>query len=148
MQNVTCYTTGARPANADFAFSGNWYNPTTSGQGVTIEINPQSGVAFLTWFTYAPSGMAAGAAGQRWYTAISPYSEGARTLPMTIYETTGGLFDEPTTPPPRNTAVGTATLTFQSCSAATLAYSFTGGSSAGATGVMALSRAVPGVCAM
>ena len=34
----------------------------------------------------------------------------------------------------RTVAVGTATLTFQSCSAATLAYTFTGGSSAGAAG--------------
>ena len=67
---------------------------------------------------------------------------------MTIYETTGGLFDEPTTPPARNTAVGTATLTFQTCNAATLAYSFTGGSSAGATGIDGAGKAVPQGCPM
>ncbi len=29
-QNVTCSATSARPVNADFAFSGNWYDPATS----------------------------------------------------------------------------------------------------------------------
>ena len=48
---------------------------------------------------------------------------------MTLYETTGGLFDAPT-PVPATVAVGTATLTFLSCTAATLDYTFTGGSSA------------------
>jgi hypothetical protein len=69
---------------------------------------------------------------------------------MTLYETTGGLFDAPTTPPPHNTAVGMATLAFQSCTAATLAFSFTGGSSAGASGTIALTRVgpVPPGCAM
>ncbi len=90
-QNVTCSTTSARSVNADFAFSGNWYDPATSGQGITVEINPLSPSAFFAWYTYAPSGAAAGAAGQRWYTGQSTYTAGARTLAMTLYETTGGL---------------------------------------------------------
>ena len=115
-QNVTCSTTSARSVNADFALSGNWYDPATSGQGITVEINPLSPSAFFAWYTYAPGGAAAGAAGQRWYTGQSTYTAGARTLAMTLYETTGGLFDAPTTPPPNTVAVGTATLAFQSCS--------------------------------
>jgi hypothetical protein len=140
-QNVVCSNKAwERPAaNADFALSGNWYDPATSGQGVTVEINPTSGAAFLAWYTYAPGGAGAGAAGQRWYTAQSPYIAGARTVPMTIYETTGGLFDA-STPQPRTRAIGSATLAFQSCTEATLTYAFTGGSSAGAAGVIALRR--------
>ena len=68
-QNVTCSITTARPTNADFALSGNWYDPTTSGQGLTVEVNPVSGAFFAAWYTYAPNGAGAGAAGQRWYTA-------------------------------------------------------------------------------
>ena len=62
---------------------------------------------------------------------------------MTLYETTGGLFDAPTVPLPHSVAVGSATLAFQSCSAATLTFTFTGGSSAGATGTIALTRVGP-----
>ena len=46
-QSVTCSTTSARSVNADFAFSGNWYDPATSGQGITVEINPLSPIAFF-----------------------------------------------------------------------------------------------------
>ena len=82
--------TGARPTNADFALSGNWYDRATDGQGITLEINPLSPVAFFAWYTYAPAGATAGAAGQRWYTGQSGYTAGARMLAMTLYETTGG----------------------------------------------------------
>jgi hypothetical protein len=141
-KNVTCVASGARPVNADFAFSGNWYDPATSGQGFTLEINPLSPVAFFAWYTYAPGGAAAGAAGQRWYTGQSGYVAGTRKLAMTLNQTTGGLFDAPT-PTPATVAVGTATLTFQSCTAATLDYTFTGGSSAGASGRITLTKIGP-----
>jgi hypothetical protein len=142
-QSVTCSTTSTRSVNADFAFSGNWYDPATSGQGITVEINPLSPIAFFAWYTYVSGGTPTDASGQRWYTGQATYNAGARTVAMTLYETTGGLFDAPTTPAPHNTAVGTATLAFQSCSAATLAFSFTGGSSAGASGSIALVRPGP-----
>ena len=58
-KNVTCVASGARPVNADFGLSGNWYDPPTSGQGLTVEINPRSPVAFFAWYTYAPGGAAA-----------------------------------------------------------------------------------------
>src|SRR4029453_19222142 len=60
--NETCSTTSARPTNADFALSGNWYVPTLSGQGFTLEVNPTSGLLFFAWYTYAPGGASAGAA--------------------------------------------------------------------------------------
>jgi hypothetical protein len=64
-------------------------------------------------------------------------------VPLQIYETTGGRFDAVTNPAPGTVAVGTGTLTFQSCSAAALAYTFTGGSSSGASGAINLSRIGP-----
>ena len=147
-QNVTCSTTSARPTNADFAFSGNWYNPATNGQGFTFEFNPANHSLFFAWYTYAPSGVGAGAAGQRWYTAISSaaVAAGARSIPVAIYETTGGVFDAPTAP--HSVQVGTGTIAFQTCTTGTLNFTFTGGSSSGASGTIPLTRigAVPQGC--
>jgi hypothetical protein len=143
-QNVTCSTTAARPTNADFALSGNWYGgAATSGQGFTVEINPNSSILFSAWYTYVPNGTAAGAAGQRWYTAQGAFTPGARSIPVTLYQTSGGVFDTPTPPGQSTVVVGTGTMAFQSCSAATFSYNFTGGSSSGSSGVINLSRVGP-----
>jgi hypothetical protein len=143
-QNVTCSIASPLPANADFALSGNWYGgAATSGQGFTAEVNPISGAFFSAWYTYMPSGSAAGAAGQRWYTAQGAFTPGMRSIPVTIYETAGGVFDTPTPQGQHTVAVGTGTMAFQSCSAATFNYSFTGGSSSGSSGVIGLSRVGP-----
>ena len=142
--NVTCSTSSARPVNPDFALSGNWYDPATSGQGLTIEVNPNSSTVFAAWYAYAPSGVGAGASGQRWYTAQpTTFAPGARSIPVTLYQTTGGQFDTPTAPGQRTVAVGSGTIAFQSCSAATFSYSFTGGSSSGSSGTIALKRVGP-----
>ncbi len=143
-QNVTCSMTTARPSNADFALSGNWYGgAATSGQGFTAEVNPNSGTFFSAWYTYAPMGADAGAAGQRWYTAQGAFMPGQRSIPVTIYETTGGIFDTPTPPGQQTVAVGTGTMAFQSCSAAMFSYNFTGGASIGLAGTINLSRVGP-----
>ena len=143
-QNVTCSTTSSRPTNADFALSGNWYAPATSGQGLTVEVNPISGTMFSAWYTYAPNGAGVGAAGQRWYTAQpTTFSPGSRSIAVQIFETTGGVFDAPTPPAQKTVPVGSATLAFQSCSAATFGYSFTGGSSNGVSGTIVLQRIGP-----
>jgi hypothetical protein len=140
-RNVTCVTSGTPATDADFALSGNWYDPATSGQGVTLEVNPVSGALFLAWYTYALNGANAGAAGQRWYTAQSAFVPGARSMPVTIYETTGGVFDS--TVVTSTVVVGTGTLAFHDCSEASLAFTFTGGSSAGRSGAIALGRVGP-----
>ena len=143
-QNVTCSTTTPHPANADFALSGNWYGgAVTSGQGFTAEVNPNSGAFFAAWYAYMPNSAAAGAAGQRWYTAQGNFTPGMRSIPVTIYDTTGGVFDTPTPPGQKTVAVGTGTMAFQSCSAATFSYNFTGGTSNGLSGAIALSRVGP-----
>jgi hypothetical protein len=142
-QNVTCSPTAPPPTNADFAYSGNWFTPSTSGQGFTIEVNPNSSAVFAAWYTYVPSGAAAGPEGQRWYTALGDFRPGERSIPVTISETAGGVFDTPTPPGQKTRTVGSGTLTFQSCSAATFAYNFTDGTSSGSSGSIALSRVGP-----
>ena len=99
-QNVTCAFVGFAqpyPTNSDFAQSGNWFEAATSGQGFTVELNPNSGL-FLAWYTYMPNGAGAGAVGQRWYVALEDgnFTSGMRSIPVTIYEATGGIFDTPT----------------------------------------------------
>ena len=143
-QNVTCSTTTPYPTNADFAFSGNWYGgAATSGQGFTAEVNPTSATFFAAWYTYEPMGAAAGAAGQRWYTAQGNFTPGLRSIPVTIYQTTGGVFNMPSPPAQKTVAVGSGTMTFESCTAATFSYNFTAGSSSGLSGVINLIRVGP-----
>ena len=144
LPNVTCSATTPHPTSADFALSGSWYaGAATSGQGIAAEVAPNAGALFLSWFTYMPNGASAGAAGQRWYTAQGAFTPGLRTIPVQIYETTGGIFDA-STPPGQNTvSVGTGTMAFQSCSAATFGYNFTGGSSVGQSGTITLGRVGP-----
>jgi protocatechuate 3,4-dioxygenase beta subunit len=143
--NVTCSATAARPTNADFALSGNWYDPGTSGQGFAIEVNPNAPILFFSWYTYAINGAALGAAGQRWFTAQAAFRTGLRSVTLTLYQTTGGIFDQGTYPAPYTQALvaGTALLTFASCTRATLTYNFTGGAMAGAAGTIALQRVGP-----
>jgi serine protease len=141
-QNVTCSTIMPFPTNTDFAHSGNWFDSATAGQGFTVDVNPDSGALFAAWYTYAPMGAAAGVAGQRWYTAQGTFTAGLRLIPVTLYETSGGIFNMPA-PPAQTVAVGTGTLAFQSCTAATFTYQFTGGSSSGLSGTVALSRVGP-----
>lgn len=142
-QNVTCSFATPYPTNPDFALSGNWFEPATSGQGFTVEVNPNSGAFFLAWYTYIPNGTAAGAVGQRWYVAQGPFTSGMRSVPVTIYEVTGGIFDTPTPPGQKTDQVGTGTMAFQSCSAATFSYNFTSGTSSGLSGMINLTRVGP-----
>ena len=140
MQNVSCSPLGEAHENADFILSGSWYDPATAGQGITVEVNPISGVLFFAWETYAPNGANAGPAGQRWYTGQGALAaDNPLSTDVQLYESIEGMFN--TLPPiPSTVAVGSATLTFQDCSDATLNYSFTGGSNSGASGTIKLGR--------
>jgi hypothetical protein len=140
-QNVTCSVTSEPPTNADFALSGIWYDAGTSGQGLTVEVNPVSGVLYFGWMTYAPNGAGAGPAGQRWYTGLGTFAAGSSSIPVQLYETTGGLFDDGTASP-ATVVVGSGVLTFGSCSNA-LIFNFTGGSSIGASGTISLVHIPP-----
>ena len=121
--NVTC-TVGTAPAtNADFALSGNWFDVSTAGQGFVFDVNPVSPAVFLTWYTYAPAGQMLGAAGQRWFVGLlKPYTVGSHSVTLPLFETTGGVFDQATLPAPASVQVGTATVTFASCTSAQVTF--------------------------
>jgi hypothetical protein len=140
--NVSCALAGSTGASGDFGLSGNWFDPAKSGQGFVVELNPAARVMFFAWYTYAVNGQALGAAGQRWYTGQANYAPGMHSLPLSLYETTGGLFNS-IAPPPMTAQVGTGTLNFTSCNAATLSFSFIAGSNAGQTGSIGLARVGP-----
>lgn len=95
----------------------------------------------MSWFTFDT--IAGGRERQRWYTAQGAFKPGLRTIPVQIYETTGGTFDAPPSAGQGTMAVGTGTMSFQSCSVATFSYNFTGGSSIGRTGTITLGRVGP-----
>ncbi len=146
--NVTCSDASERPWDFSFTFSGHWYDPAMPGQGITMELNRVSRMVFLGWQTYAPSGAGAGPAGQRWYTGQgvlpSPLFAGPSSvsIPLQLYETTGGLFDDAAAIP-TTVVVGTAGLTFVNCAQAKLRFNFTGGSSTGASGTITLRQIGP-----
>ena len=142
--NVTC-TVGTAPAtNADFALSGNWFDVSTAGQGFVFDVNPVSPAVFLTWYTYAPAGQVLGAAGQRWFVGLlKPYTVGSHSVTLPLFETTGGVFDQANVPAPASVQVGTATVTFASCTSAQVSFNFTSGSSAGRSGAISLVRVGP-----
>ena len=146
--NVLCAIAGSTVGPSDFGLSGNWFDPAKGGQGLVFEVNPVASIVFFAWYTYAIAGQAQGAAGQRWYTGQANYTPGARTIAVTLYETTGGVMNA-AMPAPNTIAVGTGTLAFASCTASQLTYAFTAGSNAGQSGRVDLVRvgAVPASCA-
>ena len=99
----------------------------TSGQGIEVEVFPNSssgtGSAFVSWFTYDT--VIGGADRQRWYTAQGPVVTGQPNAALTIYQNTGGNFNAP--PATNAQAVGTATMSFDTCSSGQLSYTFTDG---------------------
>ena len=143
LSNVECVDTGT-PTNpaSDFGLSGTWYDPATGGQGFIINVNPTDAQIFLGWYTYAADGESSGAAGQRWFSAQGPYSVGSRSMDLTVFASTQGTFDSGATTVVTD-PVGTATLTFTSCTSATLAYDFTADELSGQAGSIELTRLGP-----
>jgi hypothetical protein len=130
----------------DPGLSGLWYNPATAGQGFFFDVNPNTPKFFGAWYTYAPNGADTGGPGsQRWYTLqLDNFAPATRTFQdVAIFQTTGGSFDRPPTGSLVSPRVGTATVQFDSCTGATVTYSFSDGSSAGLAGTIALSRIGP-----
>lgn len=143
--NATCATSGDDgAAPSDYLLSGNWYNPATSGQGLIFDISPAIDNLFAAWYTFEPNGQQiGGGASQDWYTLqtnrFTPTTTSLAGIP--IVQTSGGVFDNQATA--STVQVGTANITFQSCTAMTLSYVFTSGNDAGQHGSMNLTRAGP-----
>ena len=129
--------------DGDFAISaaltGAWFDPATAGQGFMLDVIPSTQQIALAWFTYsaqpATGNAAVGVDGHEWLTAQGPYAQNTAELTVTL--TTGGIFDDPN--PVSNESAGSITLTFQSCSEATLAFTLDDGR----TGSISLERLTP-----
>jgi len=136
--NTTPGGANAAPSNA--LLSGAWYDAQTGGQGMVIDISAAQGALFAGWYTYAPDGSQADPReGQRWYTLQTMFAPGATSFnDVTIYESTGGAFEGPADI--HTVPVGRASLSFQSCTAMTIDYTFTAGENAGRTATRHLVR--------
>lgn len=107
---------------------GAWYDPSTPGQGLFVDVLAGATQLAFGWFGFQP-----GAAGtQRWWTAQGVVTGGEASLE--VYLTSNGAF---ASPDPVDTApVGEATLRFTDCNHGSLEYAF----EAGPSGTMPLER--------
>lgn len=148
--STRCTQDAAPPAMpaSNTLLSGAWYDPTTAGQGLVFDINAENGVLFAAWYTFAADGAdQPPLASQRWYTLQARTAGDSHTYEgVTIYDTTGGLFDAAWPPGEgdlQTNPVGSADIAFQSCSMLTINYRFTTGENAGKTGTLHLARLSP-----
>jgi hypothetical protein len=145
--NITCSPTGDDDtAASSYLLSGSWFDVDTGGQGLVFDVNPAQNVFFAAWYTYASNGQQIGGFGSgRWYTIQAPFAPGTTAISdVPIYTDANGIFNDPTKPKPAK--VGAVSITFQSCSQATLVYAFDLGfdiSNNGMTGTINLTRTGP-----
>ncbi len=111
--------------------SGAWFEQDTAGQGMTFDVVPGANLITGGWFTFATNAED----GQRWLTFQGEIHEGQSQL--VVFQTLGGRFDanEPVT----TQAIGSATVEFLSCDAATFTYQL----DSGLAGQIVLQRIVP-----
>jgi len=120
-----------------------WYAPATAGQGFFIIVWPQSGLVFLSWFTYdterPPADVSAivGDPGHRWLTAQGPFA--GDTADLDVYLSQGGTFDSSEPPVGAPTLVGTISITWAGCNAADLTYDLP---ALGLSGIIPIERVV------
>lgn len=124
--------------------SGSWYSPETDGQGFVFEVVPRSEAhpnQFLVyWFTYALE--RGGPQAQRWMLAEGEFEWGASAVSLDVFQFTGGQFDQPDGV--QAAQLGTAELSFEGCSNASLKYEINFDDSATpVAGSIALERLTP-----
>ena len=144
--NSRCTPVGDNGAAAtNFLLSGSWYDAETSGQGIVLDINPDTNLLFAAWYTYTKNGaQTGGTASQRWFTLqTNQFAPGASAVSnVEILTATDGLFDDPK-PVTSQRHLGTADIAFQDCATMTLSYRFDAGENAGEIGTMRLTRLGP-----
>lgn len=138
---------GSSPFAINYGHTGSWYNPMTGGQGFSIEVvvDPDTGQPdqlVVYWFTFS-AGDPGGAETQRWFQAQGPI-DGDHAV-MGVLRVTGGVFDDPAPVDPAT--VGTATVTFTSCSEGALEYALDldGDGSMETSGQIPIQRLTPDV---
>ena len=134
-RSTTVASTRPQTAN-QFDLSGAWYEPATAGQGLMVEMytsTARGGAApylFAGWFTYTDR--LGGVAEHDWFALEGTGSVDGRVFPLTIGRPNANVFDNGA-PAGAPVQLGTATLTFSSCTQAVLDYQFNaaGGSRSG-----------------
>jgi hypothetical protein len=141
--NVACVPGGDSTPPGSYYLSGAWYEPATAGQGFVFDVDPVGHTLFAAWYTYATNGaQIGGPASERWFTIQSSFTPGSGHVSnIPIYQTTGGVFDQPTSA--TTTPVGTANITYHNCNSATLTYTFNAGTNSGHSGSIDLARVTP-----
>ncbi len=106
------------------ALEGTWYQPQISGQGILFDYFPEQRTWFGTWHFHWPFDPFGGSiptrSGLYWYTLQGAVSADGRQVDLGVYASGAGKFND--TPRTASNRVGDATLTFDSCGAATLNY--------------------------
>jgi len=140
-QGNSAACSGAASAVAVGGLSGAWSDPAKSGQGVWFDVDAQDGTLAAGWATFAPADDVRflGVWRQRWFTLRAPMSDPKSIASIPIYSTIGANFNA-TSPAPTTLQVGTASLSFDGCTRATLNYTFTRGLNAGLSGTTQLSH--------
>jgi hypothetical protein len=114
-----CNSAASTVAKSIRGFSGTWYNPATSGQGFVFDVDPvtNGGYFFGGWF-YRSSG------GMSWLTLQGPFAISATEADIPFYCAPLGEFDSSERSGSKAVQCGTAHIQFETCSTATLTYTF------------------------
>lgn len=113
------------PFFINYAISGSWYFPPTTGQGFLIDVFDTNNLMFLAWFTYDLERPAAdvtamiGEPGHRWMTAAGPFQGTIADLGITW--SSGMIFDSET-PAVTNDNDGTMEVEFYNCYSGVVRY--------------------------
>jgi len=128
--------------------SGTWFDASTSGQGMMIDIDTMLESVFVGWYTYEGGAAAPGPEGQRWFSAQGDYGTQGNPIDLVLYASSGGTFDGEGTV--ETVEVGHGVLNFEDCANATIEYAFESGPLAGTEGSIPLTRlgSVPDDCAL
>ena len=108
-------------------FTGNWFDPSQSGHGFSIEVLPDN-MMLAEWFVFAPYG------GQAWIVATGPITGNTAVLQGYYPVGPGGLFPPNFNPSQlQNQPWGTITFTFTDCNSGKVSWlptvaGYTGGS--------------------
>lgn len=104
--------------------TGAWYDPSSAGQGLLLDLVPGSRTLYAAWFTQDSASADAplvAPARLRWYSLQGEYTVGARHVDLQVLENRGGRFAEPPVTTARQ--IGNAALEFTGCGSAVLSVS-------------------------
>ncbi len=124
-QNTTCGTSGDNgSAPGNYLLAGTWIVPNANGFGFVLDISPNDKTLLGSWYTYFPSGYSAPSPRQQWFvfqdSNFAPTATASSNIPL--LQASGGTFDATVGGGVTMTTVGSVSLAFTSCTAATFTY--------------------------